>query len=228
MVKHNNQVPNQHFRKDWQRYVRTWFSQPAKKEGRRAHRLSRAKKIAPRPLHLLRPIVRAQTVKYNNRIRAGRGFTLAELKAAKINKKAARGIGIAVDHRRKNRSEEGFTLNVNRLKLYQSKLLIFPRNPSSSRVKKGDSKPEELRSAQQSTEKHGLPIVVPERRIRARKITKEERLADVTQVLRKALTDSKRWGAREKRAKDKADEAAGKKQKGGAGGGDAAADAGEE
>ena len=28
MVKHNNIIPNQHFRKDWQRYVRTWFDQP--------------------------------------------------------------------------------------------------------------------------------------------------------------------------------------------------------
>jgi len=215
MVKHNNQVPNQHFRKDWQRYVRTWFSQPAKKETRRAHRLSRAKSLAPRPLHLLRPIVRAPTVKYNSKLRSGRGFTLAELKAAKINKKAARGIGIAVDHRRKNRSEEGFTLNVNRLKLYSSKLLLFPRNPTSSRVKKGDSTPAELTQAKQVTTRDVIPIVSTQSRLRARKITKEERLTDVTKVLRKALTDSKRWGAREKKSKDKADEAAGKKQKGG-------------
>jgi large subunit ribosomal protein L13e len=43
MVKHNNQVPNQHFHKDWQRYVRTWFNQPAKKVARRAARLAKAK-----------------------------------------------------------------------------------------------------------------------------------------------------------------------------------------
>jgi len=229
MVKHNNIIPGQHFRKDWQRYVRTWFSQPAKKSSRRAARLSRAKAVAPRPLELLRPIVRAPTVQYNSKLRAGRGFTLAELKAAKINKKAARGIGIAVDHRRKNRSEEGFTLNVNRLKLYSSKLLLFPRNPSSSRVKKGDSKPEELGKAQQVDTNEVFPIHQPLKRLRARKITKDERLADVTKVLRKALTDQKRKGAREKRAKDKADEAAGKKQKGGGGGGGGdGGDAGEE
>jgi len=225
MVKHNNIIPNQHFRKDWQRYVRTWFSQPAKKSSRRASRVSRAKSLAPRPLHLLRPIVRAQTIKYNTKLRTGRGFTLAELKAAKINKKAARGIGIAVDHRRKNRSEEGFTLNVNRLKLYSSKLLIFPRNPTSSRAKKGDSTPAELSQAKQNTNKDVIPINQTLPRLRARKISRDERLAEVTKVLRKALTDQKRKGAREKRAKDKADEAAGKKQKGGdggaAGGGDA-------
>ena len=28
MVKHNNVIPNQHFKKDWQRYVKTWFNQP--------------------------------------------------------------------------------------------------------------------------------------------------------------------------------------------------------
>ncbi len=37
--------------------------------------------------------------------------------------------------------------------------------------------------------------------LQARKITKEEREATVTQVLRKALTDGKLWGMREKRAK---------------------------
>ena len=27
-MKHNNQLPNAHFRKDWQRFVKTWFDQP--------------------------------------------------------------------------------------------------------------------------------------------------------------------------------------------------------
>lgn len=36
MVKHNNVVPNGHFKKDWQNYVRTWFNQPARKKRRRA------------------------------------------------------------------------------------------------------------------------------------------------------------------------------------------------
>lgn len=35
MVKHNNVVPNGHFRKHWQNYVRTWFNQPARKTRRR-------------------------------------------------------------------------------------------------------------------------------------------------------------------------------------------------
>jgi len=221
MVKHNNIIPNQHFRKDWQRYVKTWFNQPAKKVARRAARLSRAKKLAPRPLHLLKPIVHAPTLKYNMKTREGRGFTLEELKAVKINKKAARGLGIAVDHRRKNRSEEGFTLNVNRLKLYQSRLVVFPRNPTSKRAKKGDSSTEDLALAKQITDRYTLPLTVPNPRSKARKITSAERDENVVAKMRKALTDSKRWGAREKRAKDKADEAAGKKKAAPADGGDA-------
>jgi len=213
MVKHNNIVPNQHFRKDWQRYVRTWFNQPAKKASRRAARIAKAKAVAPRPLHALRPIVRGQTVKYNRKVRSGRGFTLAELKAAKINKYAARGLGIAVDHRRKNRSEESLSLKANRLKLYKSKLVVFPRNPTSKRVKKGDSTKEELKAAKQTTSVTVLPIVVSQLRVKPRKITKDEHAHETRKVLRKALTDGKLWGAREKRAKDKANEAAGKKTK---------------
>jgi large subunit ribosomal protein L13e len=80
MVKHNNVIPDQHFRKDWQRYVKTWFNQPAKKVARRAARTDKAKKALPRPVNSLRPVVRCQTNKYNSRVRAGRGFTLAEIK----------------------------------------------------------------------------------------------------------------------------------------------------
>jgi len=212
-VKHNNIIPNQHFRKDWQRYVRTWFNQPAKKEARRAARVAKAKRAAPRPLNLLRPVVRGQTIKYNRKIRSGRGFTLDELAAAKVNRREARGLGIAVDHRRKNRSEEGFQLNVNRLKLYRSKLVVFPRNATSKRAKKGDSSAEELKQAKQIVSRDTLQINKALPKLKARKITKDERDATVTTVLRKALTDAKRWGAREKRQKDKADEAAGKKPK---------------
>jgi len=198
MVKHNNIIPNQHFHKDWQRHVRTWFNQPAKKVARRAARVAKAKRIAPRPIGKLKPIVRGQTNKYNNKVRAGRGFTLEELKAAKIHKKEARGLGISVDHRRKNRTEEAFTLNVNRLKLYRSKLVVFPRKPTSQRVKAGDAKVEERKAAKQVLAKNPLPIVQPKRKVRARRITGQERDTNTQAVLRKARTDALRWGAREK------------------------------
>ena len=81
VLKHNNQLPNQHFRKDWQRRVKTWFDQPGRKKSRRIARIQKAARIAPRPVDgLLRPAVRCPTIKYNTKLRAGRGFTLEELK----------------------------------------------------------------------------------------------------------------------------------------------------
>ncbi|KAH0455449.1 hypothetical protein IEQ34_015481 [Dendrobium chrysotoxum] len=61
------------------------------------------------------------------KLRTGRGFTLEELKAAGIPKKPAPTIGIAVDNHRKNRSLEGLQANIQRLKTYKVKLVIFPR-----------------------------------------------------------------------------------------------------
>lgn len=34
MVKHNNVIPNRHFKKKWQFHVKTWFNQPARKTRR--------------------------------------------------------------------------------------------------------------------------------------------------------------------------------------------------
>ena len=83
--KRNNVIPNAHFHKDWQRRVKTWFNQPARKQRRRVNRQKKALKIAPRPIGgQLRPIVRCQTFRYNSRVRAGKGFTLEELKVGLV------------------------------------------------------------------------------------------------------------------------------------------------
>jgi large subunit ribosomal protein L13e len=88
VLKHNNQLPNQHFRKDWQRRVKTWFDQPGRKKSRRIARIQKAARIAPRPVDgLLRPAVRCPTIKYNTKLRAGRGFTLEELKVCDEKKR---------------------------------------------------------------------------------------------------------------------------------------------
>ena len=80
-MKHNNQLPNAHFKKDWDRRVKTWFDQAGQKRRRRLLRKEKAAAIAPRPAAgLLRPIVRCPTQKYNMKTRLGRGFTLKELK----------------------------------------------------------------------------------------------------------------------------------------------------
>jgi len=211
-VKHNNQVPNAHFHKDWQRYVRTWFNQPSKKVARRTARLEKAKRLAPRPIGQLRPVVRGQTVKYNSKVRAGRGFTLAELKSAKVNKHEARGFGISVDHRRKNRNQEALSQNVERLKAYRAKLIVFPRNATSKRIKKGDTDKEKRKAA--VAPKAQAAATVKPLKSKARKITSQERETSARAVARKARTDALLWGRREKREKDKAAAAAGKKKGG--------------
>lgn len=111
--------------------VRTWFNQPARKERRRQARKAKAQRIAPRPASgPLRPIVNCPTFRYNMKVRSGRGFSLQEVRAAGLNPKFARTIGIAVDHRRRNVSVEGLQRNVARLKAYKAKLILFPLNPA--------------------------------------------------------------------------------------------------
>ena len=211
-MKHNQVIANAHFHKNWANHVQTWFDQPADKKSRRNARIAKAKRVAPRPVNLLRPVVRCPTIKYNMKIRAGRGFTFAELKAAEINKKQARGIGIAVDHRRENRSEESFQANVQRLKLYKSKLVVFPRH-NTKRLRAGDSTKERRSAAVQVLTKATLPIEAPASELQVRKITAEENQGGVYARVRKARTDQKLAGVRTKRAADKlANAAAGAKK----------------
>jgi large subunit ribosomal protein L13e len=128
MVKNNNVIPNAHFKKDWQTRVKCWFNQPARKKRRRLARQAKAARVAPRPAAgPLRPVVRCPTIKYNMRVRQGRGFTLEELKTAGINAKEALNIGIAVDHRRRNKNVETLQANVARLNAYKQRLVLFPR-----------------------------------------------------------------------------------------------------
>jgi large subunit ribosomal protein L13e len=54
-----------------------------------------------------------------------------------LYKKHAKTIGIAVDHRRRNKSVESLQVNAQRLKLYKSKLILLPRK--LSKPKKGDA-----------------------------------------------------------------------------------------
>ena len=78
---------------------------------------------APRPTGgLLRPAVRCPTQRYNMRLRAGKGFTPAEVKAAGWTVREARQFGVSVDMKRRNRSVEGLQANVQRIKEYRSKV----------------------------------------------------------------------------------------------------------
>ena len=198
MVKHNNVVPNGHFKKHWQNYVKTWFNQPARKTRRRVARQKKAVKIFPRPTAgPLRPIVHGQTLKYNMKLRAGRGFTLEELKAAGIPKKLAPTIGISVDHRRKNRSLEGLQANVQRLKTYKAKLVVFATRVRQSKA--GDSAPEELATATQVQGPY-MPITLEKPTVELVKVTEDMKSFKAYGKLRVERTNTRHVGARLKKA----------------------------
>lgn len=75
MVKHNNVIPNVHLRKHWQTNVRTWLNQAARKKRRLQARRAKAAANAPRPIDSLRPTVNCATIRYNHRLRFGRGIS---------------------------------------------------------------------------------------------------------------------------------------------------------
>lgn len=213
-MRHNNVLPNVHLRKDWQRRVKTWFDQAQQKSSRRRARSAKAAAIAPRPVDgSLRPVVRCPTVKYNTKVRAGRGFTLAELKVAGINRKQARTIGISVDHRRRNRSQESLNANAERLKAYKARLVVLPRKTKSP--KKGDTPATEL--AKLKTVKSiqsAMPVKKPAKIVtEVRAVTDAEKAFQAYSTLRKAWTDAKLFGVRDKRAKERAVEEAEKAAK---------------
>lgn len=209
-IKHNQQIPHNHFRKDWQRRVRTHFDQPGRKVTRRLARRAKAAAVAPRPVDKLRPIVRCPTIKYNRRVRAGRGFTLAELKAAGIPRQFAPTVGISVDPRRQNLSEESLAANVQRLKDYVARLIVFPRK--SNKPKKADT-PKDGQSADVVTKiAAAIPVIGPTGFSEIKKSDAPQNLKDgAYATLRKARTDARLVGVREKRAREKAEAEANKK-----------------
>ncbi|KAM7318264.1 hypothetical protein ACRRTK_023001 [Alexandromys fortis] len=192
----NGMILKPHFHKDWQRRVDTWFNQPARKIRRRKARQAKARLIAPRPASgPIRPIVRCPTVRYHTKVRAGRGFSLEELRVAGIHKKVARTIGISVDPRRRNKSTESLQANGQRLKEYRSKLFLFPRKPSAP--KKGD--------------RPVMPIRNVYKKEKARVITEEENFKAFAS-LRMARANARLFGIRAKRAKEAAEQDVEKKK----------------
>eukprot|EP00662_Eupelagonemidae_sp_cell21_P055791 gene55791-61942_t len=127
--------------------------------------------------------------------REGRGFTLAEVKAAGLcaavlyPKGDARSIGIAVDHRRKNKSEESLQRNVQRLNEYKSKLVLYPMK-AGLKVTKGavaDASKDQLTKAEAP-----------------RELSKEEKTRKVYNYLRAQNRNEKFIGYRMKRNERKA------------------------
>ena len=211
-IKHNQQIQKNHFHKDWQRRVRVHFDQPGRKQRRRNARAAKAAQLAPRPVDRLRPVVRCPTIKYNRRVRPGRGFSLAELKAAGIPRKLAATIGISVDPRRQNLSEESLKANVERLQEYKKRLILFPRR--NGKVTAGDASAADVKAAKENAVK-AVSAVLP---ITNKPIFEEGPIGNYKgeenayRKLRDARSEARLVGVRAKRAEAKAEESAATKK----------------
>ncbi|CAI9741875.1 ribosomal L13 [Octopus vulgaris] len=170
----------------------------------------KARKVAPRPAAgPLRPIVTCPSIKYNMRVRAGRGFTIEELKKAGISKREAPTIGIAVDYRRRSMSAEELQANAQRLKEYKSRLILFPRK--MSKPGKKDSSAEEIKLA---TQLKGtlMPIVNRVKKDKPQVLTKDMRRFKAHHTIKIARKDKRLFGRRQKRAERLAAEEESKKK----------------
>lgn len=101
----------------------------------------------------------------------------------------AQTVGIAVDRRRRNKSVEGQQENIQRLKEYRSKLILFPVH-ANRKLRKGEATEEERKTA---TQHKGtvLPIVNAQPEIEFRQITDEERKFNAFHTLRRVSISHK-------------------------------------
>lgn len=212
MVSHNHALTSSHLRKRWQKRVRTWFNQPARKFRRHASRVQKAKKVFPCPTKALHPAVRCPTLKHNLKLRSGKGFTLRELKAAGLEERYARSIGIAVDKRRHNKSQESLDINTARLLEYVSKVVVLPSSSSKKNLKSKDGKEQEIRGEKVDLSQYkqiiGEPMPVKNMRKKVevimRKVTKEEAKFKAVATLRRLRRDAREGGMRAKHQAEKA------------------------
>lgn len=109
-----------------------------------------------------------------------------------------------MDHRRRNRSVESLQKNVQRLKEYRSKLILFPRN--LNKVKKGEATEEERKVATQ-LHTEVMPIKQPAPKLKIRTVTEDEKKFSAYVTLRVARADVRLVGIRAKKAKEAAENA---------------------
>ncbi|KAL9651228.1 hypothetical protein ABK040_006229 [Willaertia magna] len=192
MVSHNNAVPQSKWKKDWTDRVKLFFNQPAKAKKRAETRLAKALKVFPRPTESLRPVVRLNSKRYNRKSALGRGFSIEELKQAGIPVQFARTVGISVDLRRRNLSEERLQENVQRLKEYKERLVLFPR--TKGKFKKGPiADTQEKVDVTSQVKGTVLPIKVAAPTVEVREITKEQQEFSAYKAVKKARKAIKQY-----------------------------------
>lgn len=135
---------------------------------------------------------------------------LTALQEAGIPKRYAPTVGISVDSRRQNLSEESLSVNVERLKAYKERLIVFPRR--SNNPKKGDTKTNPSEIEKVTLISAALPVPVPSG---FEEIKKSDMPAPVEggayRALRMARANKRAQGPREKREREKAEAETAKK-----------------
>lgn len=118
----------------------------------------------------------------------------------------ARTVGISVDNRRRNKSVESRQANVQRLKEYQNKLILFPvhENKKNLKLRKGEASEEERKTATQLIGTL-MPLTKPKPSIEFRAIKEDEKKFSAFNAIHCARVASRTAGKRAKAAKDAAD-----------------------
>ncbi|KNH07938.1 60S ribosomal protein L13 [Perkinsela sp. CCAP 1560/4] len=214
MVRHNNRILKNHFRFHWhpeaaqKGHVKVCLGQAKGAQRRKERRILKAKSVFPRPIDMLRPVARCETVRYNMKRRDGRGFTAAELKSVGLTARLASTVGIAIDKRRSSQSEEAMQANVERLKAYLAKLVVVKKGKVGKNMPFTVAPPSSLSEAKQldiSKVLSEADKVVAEP---PRALTEVEKKRLNFAYLRKCYRDSYLVGQREVRARKKAEKEA--------------------
>lgn len=123
--------------------------------------------------------------------------------AAGLTANFARTVGIAVDKRRRNKCIESKQGNVQRLKEYQNKLILFPIH-ENRKPRKGDATAEQIKMATQHTGPL-MPIVHPKPTIEFRAIKEDEKTFSAFNALHCARVAARTAGKRAKAAREAAE-----------------------
>jgi len=134
---------------------------------------------------------------------------------AGIPRKLAPTIGISVDPRRANLSEEGLAANVERLKAYKERLILFPRR--TGKAKKGDASASDVKAAkagETNVTRHASSLLPIENKkeVTEGNIKDFESEENAYKKLREARSAARFVGVRAKRAKVQEEEASAAKK----------------
>jgi large subunit ribosomal protein L13e len=147
------------------------------------------------------------TRRYSSKVRIGRGFSLAELKAAGLTGAFAQTVGIAVDHRRHNKNADTMAKNVEKLNQYKKALILFPRKDGKhAKGQINDSTADKLNNVEQNVTPALFNLPAVSKTSPNEAITKDMLATKAYQKLRIERTN-KRYDGKRKLAAKKAEEA---------------------